>query len=146
MLLTALDAKSGAVSWKAVTGDYKRGESVSGAVLIVNGVVIIGVGGAEFGVRSDVRGYDLKSGRMLWRAHSIGPDDDILFDPEKTTHLGKPVGKDSSLKTWNGDQWKIGGGDAHGWYAYDPALDLLFYATGGPSTWNPAQRAGPTAR
>ena len=34
----------------------------------------------------------------------------MLVDPEKTTSLGKPVGKDSSLKTWTGDQWKIGGG------------------------------------
>ena len=34
-----------------------------------------------------------------------------LIDPEKTTALGKPIGKDSSTKTWEGDQWKIGGGD-----------------------------------
>ena len=60
--------------------------------------------------------------------------------------LGKPVGKDSSLKTWNGDQWKIGGGTAWGWYSYDPALNLFYYGTANPSTWNPAQRAGPDGK
>jgi PQQ-dependent dehydrogenase (methanol/ethanol family) len=54
----------------------------------------------------------------------------------------KPVGKDSSLKTWKGDQWKIGGGTTWGWYSYDKALNLMYYGTGNPSTWNPAQRPG----
>jgi alcohol dehydrogenase (cytochrome c) len=52
------------------------------------------------------------------------------------------VGKDSSLKTWQGDQWKTGGGTTWGWYSYDKALNLLYYGTGNPSTWNPAQRPG----
>src|SRR6266851_994058 len=50
---------------------------------------------------------DPKTGKQVWRAFSEGPDDQIMVDPEKTTVLGKPVGKDSSLKTWQGDQWKI---------------------------------------
>jgi PQQ-dependent dehydrogenase (methanol/ethanol family) len=53
-----------------------------------------------------------------------------------------PVGKDSSLKTWKGDQWKIGGGTTWGWYSYDPKLNLVYYGTGNPSTWNPNQRPG----
>jgi PQQ-dependent dehydrogenase (methanol/ethanol family) len=52
------------------------------------------------------------------------------------------VGKDSSLKTWKGDQWKTGGGTTWGWYSYDKALNLMYYGTGNPSTWNPAQRPG----
>ena len=65
-----------------------------------------------------------------------------LIDPEKTTELGKPVGKDSSLNTWKGDQWKIGGGATWGWYSYDPELNLIYYGIGNPSTWNPKQRPG----
>ena len=65
-----------------------------------------------------------------------------LVDPEKTTELGKPVGKDSSLKTWQGDQWKIGGGCTWGWISYDPQLNLVYYGSGNPSTWNPKQRPG----
>ncbi|MGO4816501.1 PQQ-dependent dehydrogenase, methanol/ethanol family, partial [Cupriavidus sp. 2MCAB6] len=75
-------------------------------------------------------------------AYSTGPDSEMMIDPEKTTSLGKPVGKDSSLKTWTGDQWKIGGGSSWGWYSYDPETNLFFYGTANPSTWNPVQRAG----
>ena len=72
----------------------------------------------------------------------MGPDSDTLIDPVKTTSLGKPVGPDSSLKTWQGDQWKIGGGATWGWYSYDPQLNLMYYGSGNPSTWNPKQRPG----
>lgn len=54
----------------------------------------------------------------------------------------KPVGKDSSLKTWKSDQWKLGGGTTWGWYSYDPELDLIYYGSGNPGTWNPVQRPG----
>jgi PQQ-dependent dehydrogenase (methanol/ethanol family) len=76
----------------------------------------------------------------------MGPDSDILVDPEETMSLGKPVGKNSSLNTWNGDQWKIGGGPTWGYMAYDPDLNLIYYGTGNPSTWNPVQRAGPDGK
>jgi PQQ-dependent dehydrogenase (methanol/ethanol family) len=66
----------------------------------------------------------------------------MLIDPENTMSMGKPVGKDSSLKTWKGDQWKIGGGTTWGWYTYDPELNLVYYGTGNPSTWNPVVRPG----
>src|SRR5262249_57590540 len=101
-----------------------------------------GVGGGELGVDCHVTAYDLKSGRRAWRAHSQGPDDHLLVDPEKTTALGKSVGKDSSLKTWQGDQWKTGGGCTWGWISYDPQLNLIYYGSGNPSTWNPSQRPG----
>jgi PQQ-dependent dehydrogenase (methanol/ethanol family) len=68
----------------------------------------------------------------------------MMFDPAKTidANSGKPVGKDSSLKSWEGDQWKLGGGTTWGWYTYDPKLDLFYYGTGNPGTWNPDQRPG----
>jgi hypothetical protein len=53
-----------------------------------------------------------------------------------------PVGKDSSIKTWQGEQWKLGGGTTWGWYSYDPKLNLVYYGSGNPGTWNPAQRPG----
>src|SRR6185437_5465971 len=72
----------------------------------------------------------------------MGPDSDTLISPTKTTSLGKPVGENSSEKTWKGDQWKIGGGTTWGWMSYDPELNLVYYGTGNPSTWNPIQRPG----
>jgi lanthanide-dependent methanol dehydrogenase len=144
--VVALDAKTGKEVWKAVNGDPKKGETNTATVLPVKDKLIVGISGAEFGVRSHVTAYDMKTGKQLWRAYSMGPDNEMLVDPEKTMSLGKPVGKDSSLKTWNGDQWKIGGGSTWGWYSYDPETNLFFYGTGNPSTWNPAQRAGPDGK
>src|SRR5690606_19450623 len=141
--LVALDAKTGEVKWSVVNGDPKKGETNTATVLPVKDKVIVGISGAEFGVRGHITAYDAKTGERVWRAYSVGPDDEILFDPEKTMSLGKPVGKDSSLATWNGDQWKIGGGTAWGWFSYDPETNLMYYGTANPSTWNPAQRAGP---
>ena len=140
--VVALDAKTGKEVWKAVNGDPKKGETNTATVLPVKDKLIVGISGGEFGVLGHVTAYDIKTGKRVWRAHSSGPDDHILFDPQKTTSLGKPVGKDSSLKTWQGDQWKIGGGTTWGWYSYDPDLDLVYYGSGNPSTWNPAQRPG----
>jgi lanthanide-dependent methanol dehydrogenase len=66
----------------------------------------------------------------------------MLIDPDKTMEHGKPVGKDSSLKTWQGEQWKTGGGCTWGWYSYDPQQNAFYYGSGNPSTWNPKQRPG----
>src|SRR3546814_10690661 len=88
---------------------------------------------------------DIETGEIVWRAYSTGPDDDLLVDPEKTTQLGEPIGADSRMKTWEGDQWQIGGGTTWGWVTYDPKLDLIYYGTGNPSTWNPSQRPGDNA-
>ncbi|WP_035714054.1 lanthanide-dependent methanol dehydrogenase XoxF5 [Azorhizobium doebereinerae] len=140
--LVALDSKTGKVLWSVVNGDPKKGETNTATVLPVKDKVIVGISGGEFGVHCHVTAYDMNTGKQVWRAYSMGPDKDMLMDPEKTTELGKPVGVDSSLKTWQGDQWKIGGGCTWGWYAYDPQLDTFYYGTGNPSTWNPKQRPG----
>jgi PQQ-dependent dehydrogenase (methanol/ethanol family) len=144
--LVALDAKTGKEKWKVVNGDPKKGETNTATVLPVKDKIIVGISGAEFGVRGHITAYDAKTGKRLWRAYSVGPDDEIMVDPEKTMSLGKPIGKDSSLKTWTGDQWKIGGGTTWGWYSYDPATNLFYYGTANPSTWNPVQRAGPDGK
>jgi len=139
--VVALDAKTGKEVWKVANGDPKKGETMTSAPMIVKDKVIVGISGGEFGVQGHVTAYNLKDGKKAWRAYSVGPDDQILFD-DKTTDMGKPVGKDSSIKTWQGDQWKIGGGATWGWYSYDAALNLIYYGSGNPSTWNPVQRPG----
>jgi PQQ-dependent dehydrogenase (methanol/ethanol family) len=140
--LVALDAKTGQVAWSTKNGDPGKGATGTSAPLVVKDKVLIGISGGEFGVQCHVTAYDLKTGKQAWRAFSEGPDDQILVDPVSTTELGKPVGKDSSIKTWQGDQWKIGGGCTWGWISYDPALNLVYYGSGNPSTWNPKQRPG----
>jgi PQQ-dependent dehydrogenase (methanol/ethanol family) len=140
--LVALDAKTGKVVWSQKNGDPSKGETSTGAPVIIKNKVLVGISGGEFGVRGSVTAYDMKTGQKAWRGYSMGPDSDTLIDPVKTTSLGKPVGPDSSLKTWQGDQWKIGGGSTWGWYSYDPQLNLMYYGSGNPSTWNPKQRPG----
>jgi PQQ-dependent dehydrogenase (methanol/ethanol family) len=140
--LVALDAKTGKVAWSVKDGDPAKGQTGTDAPMVVGDHVFIGVSGGEYGVRGWLSAYDIKTGKLAWRAYSEGPDKDMLVDPEKTTYLGKPIGPDSSLKTWKGDQWKLGGGDTWGWYSYDPKLNLIYYGSGNPGTWNPAQRPG----
>jgi PQQ-dependent dehydrogenase (methanol/ethanol family) len=140
--LVALDAKDGKVVWQMKNGDPSKGETGTSAPMVVKDKILVGISGGEFGVHCHVTAYDLKSGRRVWRGFSQGPDDQLLVDPEKTTELGKPIGKDSSLKTWQGDQWKTGGGCTWGWLSYDPQLNLVYYGSGNPSTWNPKQRPG----
>ncbi len=140
--LVALDAKTGKEAWKVVNGDPKKGETNTATVLPVKDKIIVGISGGEYGVRCHVTAYDMKTGKQAWRAYSMGPDEEMLVDPAATTELGKPIGKDSSLKTWQGDQWKTGGGCTWGWYSYDPQANLVYYGSGNPSTWNPKQRPG----
>ena len=140
--VVALDAKSGQELWKVANGDPTKGETNTATVLPVNGKIIVGISGGEFGVHCSVTAYDQNTGKRVWRGYSEGTDEMMLMNPEKTMSLGKPVGKDSSLKTWEGDQWKTGGGCTWGWYSYDPKLNLMYYGSGNPSTWNPKQRPG----
>ncbi len=140
--LVALDALTGEKKWSVVNGDPSKGGTGTAAPMVVKDKVYVGISGGEFGVRGYMTAYNTKDGSMAWRGYSMGPDSDTLMDPEKTTHLGTPVGKDSGTATWEGDQWQIGGGTVWGWFSYDPELNLVYYGTGNPSTWNPVQRPG----
>jgi PQQ-dependent dehydrogenase (methanol/ethanol family) len=139
--LVALDAATGKEVWSHKRDDAKRGATSTAAAHVFKDKVLVGVSGGEFGVRGYIKAYDF-DGKELYTAYSTGPDNEMLVDPEKTTSMLQPVGKDSSLKTWQGDQWTIGGGTTWGWYSYDPDIDTFYYGTGNPSTWNPVQRPG----
>ena len=145
-MLVALDAKSGKVVWSVKNGDPSLGAVNTNAPHVFKNKVITGISGGEWGVRGYISAYDINTGDMAWRGYSVGPDDEMLIDPSTTTTWKdgrvQPVGADSSLSTWQEDQWKIGGGTTWGWYSYDKALNLMYYGTGNPSTWNPAQRPG----
>ncbi len=140
--VVALDAATGEPIWSVSNGDHARGETLTAAPVVVRDKVFIGISGGEFGVRGSLTAYNTADGSMVWRAYSTGPDSEALIDPNETTMMGQPIGQaDLGISTWNGDEWKIGGGTTWGWYTYDPDLDLIYYGTGNPGTWNPAQRA-----
>jgi lanthanide-dependent methanol dehydrogenase len=144
--LVALDAQTGKVLWSVKNGNPKIGETNTNAPHVFKDKVLTGISGGEFGVRGRITAYDIKTGNVLWRAWSTGPDEEMLIDPKKTMTWTngrmRPVGKDSSVKTWQGEQWKLGGGTTWGWYSYDPKLNLVYYGSGNPGTWNPHQRPG----
>ena len=144
--LVALDAKTGKVVWTVKNGNPKIGETNTNAPHIFKDKVITGISGGEFGVRGRLLAYDIKTGKLVWKGYSEGTDAEMIMDPQKTMTWtnGKmaAVGKDSSLKTWQGEQYKLGGGTTWGWYSYDPKLNLVYYGSGNPGTWNPSQRPG----
>jgi PQQ-dependent dehydrogenase (methanol/ethanol family) len=139
--LVALDMETGEEVWSDKRDDPKVGATSTAAAHVFDDKIIVGISGGEFGVRGYVQAYDL-DGNVQYKAYSTGPDDEMLVDGSKTTEMLEPIGADSSLKSWQGEQWKIGGGTTWGWYSYDPDTNLYYYGSGNPSTWNPVQRPG----
>tara|TARA_B110001469_G_scaffold61028_1_gene58563 strand:+ start:304 stop:2511 length:2208 start_codon:yes stop_codon:yes gene_type:complete len=128
--LIALDAKTGEQNWSVQTTPGNSNYSVTGAPRIVKGMVIIGNGGAELGVRGYITAYDVKTGVQLWRFYTVPGDPK---KPQENPAL------EAALETWGGDEWyKLGGGGGTVWdsLVYDPELDLLFIGTGNGSPWN----------
>lgn len=79
-------------------------------------------------MRGYVTAYNIKDGKQEWRAYATGPDEDLLLDPKFNQHNPHYGQFGLGQKTWEGDAWKIGGGTNWGWYAYDPKLDMVYYA------------------
>ena len=141
--VVALDAKTGRELWKVKNGDYKAGETITMSPLVVGDKLIVGNSGGENGVRGSLTAYSLQDGHLVWRAYGTGTDKDAIIDPQTTLMMGKPIGEaDLGVKTWHGDQWQHGGASAWGWISYDPELNLIYYGTSNPGTWNPNQRPG----
>jgi alcohol dehydrogenase (cytochrome c)/quinohemoprotein ethanol dehydrogenase len=131
--LVALDAKTGKPVWSVVTIDQAKPYTVTGAPRIVKGKVLIGNGGAEFGVRGYVSAYDAESGKLVWRFYTVPGDPTQPFEAAVLKQ---------AAATWSGEWWKSGGGGTV-WdsMAYDPELDLLYIGTGNGSPWNQRVRS-----
>lgn len=140
--IVALDAKTGEEIWKMENSDISVGSTLTIAPFVVKDKVLVGTSGAELGVRGYVTAYNIKDGKMEWRAYATGPDEDLLLDKSFNVHNPHYGQFGLGLATWEGDAWKIGGGTNWGWYAYDPKLDLIYYGSGNPAPWNETMRPG----
>ena len=131
--LIALDAATGQLVWEQLTIDPRRRYTITGAPRIVKGKVVIGNGGAEFGVRGYVSAYDAQTGKLVWRFYTVPGDPAKPFE--------QPILAEAA-KTWTGEWWKIGGGGTV-WDAivYDPELDLLYIGVGNGGPWNEKYRS-----
>lgn len=112
--LLAFDAASGAVLWKTVMDDYKKGYSATAAPLVVRNLVISGMAGAEFGTRGFIDAYDADTGKRVWRFYTVASE-------------GEQGGN-----SWSADSWKRGGGATWITGTYDPELNLVYWGTGNP--------------
>lgn len=113
--LVALDAATGKLLWKNVIASQQLGESTPGVPLAVNGVVYMGVGGSDLGIRGHVMAYDAATGRELWRFYTI------------------PMGKDIGAETWKRPETaKTGGGGIWGAMTLDVSAGELFVPVGNP--------------
>jgi quinohemoprotein ethanol dehydrogenase len=126
--LVSLDAKTGKVNWSVQTTDQSMPYTITGAPRVIKGNVIIGNGGAEFGVRGYVSAYDAESGEMAWRFYTIPGNPAEPFESDEM---------ETAAATWNGEWWNFGGGGTV-WdsMAFDPELNLLYIGVGNGSPWN----------
>lgn len=126
--LLALDAAVGTLLWETLTIDLSQPYSITGAPRVIDGRVIIGNGGAEYGVRGYVSAYSADNGEMLWRFYTVPGDPASGFEQPELA---------MAAQTWSGSWWELGGGGTV-WdhMAYDPELDLLYVGVGNGSPWN----------
>ncbi len=120
----ALDQKTGKEVWATKSGDAKDGLAMTGAPLLANGVLLVGVAGAEFGIRGYIEGYDPQTGKRLWRSYTI----------PRPGEPGADSWPDNAANASGGSTWTTG--------SYDPELDLVFWGIGNPAPWNPLLRKG----
>lgn len=127
--IVALDQKTGDVVWRKKIADYKAGYSYTAAPLIVNGLVITGNSGGEFGIVGEVQARNADTGELVWTR------------PVIEGHMGTLNGKESTMTgtlnaTWPGDMWKTGGGATWLGGSYDADTDTLVFGTSNPAPWN----------
>ena len=131
--LVALNADTGAVVWSVQTTPPNSDYTITGAPRVIKGNVVIGQGGAEYGVRGFLGAYNAQTGKEAWRFYVIPGDPSKPFeDPALAV----------AAKTWNGQWWKYGGGGTP-WdgIAYDPELNFVYVGTGNGSPWNANHRS-----
>jgi quinohemoprotein ethanol dehydrogenase len=131
--LIALDQRTGVPVWSVQTTDPAKAYSITAAPRIARDKVVIGNGGAEYGVRGYVTAYDAETGNQVWRFYTVPGDPSAGFESAAMA---------TAAKTWKGKAWWKTGGGGTPWegMAYDPDLDLLFFGTGNASTWYRALR------
>jgi len=138
--IVALDAKTGDVVWKEKIDNFADGYSQTAAPLIVNGLVLTGVSGGEFGVVGRVEARDAKTGKMVWMRPVVEGHMGFKYDKDgKATENGV---SGTPGKSWPGDLWKTGGAATWLGGTYNAKTGLAYFGTGNPAPWNSHLRKG----
>jgi lanthanide-dependent methanol dehydrogenase len=138
----AVDAKTGQRVWSTRLGNVRRGETMTGPPIVIGDKVIVGNSGAELGVRGWVQALNVNTGAPVWKAYNTGPDVDVKIGANFKAFYAKDRGANLGSTTWGGTLWQQGGSTAWAWMTYDPALNLVYYGTANPGSWNPDIRPG----
>ncbi|MEH6493073.1 PQQ-dependent methanol/ethanol family dehydrogenase [Halopseudomonas sp.] len=138
--LVALNKDTGKVVWRKTVADYKAGYSITAAPLVVNGKLITGVSGGEFGVVGKIEAYNPSNGELLWTRPTIEGHMGYTYKDGKPVEAGISGGE--ANRSWPGDLWKTGGGAPWLGGFYDPETNLLLFGTGNPAPWNSHLREG----
>ena len=129
--LIALDAATGRAVWERDTiVDHKRSYTITGAPRVIKGNVIIGQGGAEYGVRGYLSAYDAETGKQKWRWYTVPGDPSKPYEDASMKMAAKTW--DPSNKYWEAG----GGGTPWDTITFDPQLNLLYVGTGNGSPWS----------
>lgn len=133
--LVALDAKTGKLLWEQQIADPKLGYSETMAPTAVNGKILIGTNGGEYGVRGFVKAYDAESGKLLWTFHTIPENSVGVWATRDATgrDMLRDIAAEKAALAKMGDPYKTLGGGV--WQ--NPAVDLetnrVFFMAGNPS-------------
>jgi quinohemoprotein ethanol dehydrogenase len=124
--LIALNAKNGKPMWSVQTFTKDWPYSITGAPRVFDGMVVVGNGGADLGVRGFVSAWDADTGRFLWKFYLVPGDPSKGPDGAASDSVMA-----MATKTWTGEWWKWGGGGT-AWDSinYDPELGLIYVGTG----------------
>ncbi|MGI8508803.1 MAG: PQQ-dependent dehydrogenase, methanol/ethanol family [Gemmatimonadaceae bacterium] len=138
----AVDTATGKEVWRTQVENVENGTTITMAPLIVKDKVLVGNSGGEMGTLGELTALDLKSGKIVWRATSVGPDSLARIGADFKPFYSWMRGKDLGATTWPAGAWKHGAGAPWGWVSYDPDLNLIYYGTSNTGPWNAAQRPG----
>lgn len=138
--LVALNQDTGEVVWREKIDNYQDGYSYSAAPLVVNGLVLTGVSGGEFGVVGRVEARDAKTGQMVWVRPVVEGHMGYTFD--KAGNKVENGVSGTTNKSWPGDLWKTGGAAPWLGGTYDAKTGLAYFGTGNPAPWNSHLRPG----
>jgi quinohemoprotein ethanol dehydrogenase len=138
--LVAIDAASGQKAWEVDTRtEPSRKITITSAPYAARGLVVVGSGGGEYGVRGYVTAYDARTGALRWRWFVTPGDPSRPFEDESQAMAA--LTWDPSTRYWENG----GGGNVWHSMAIDPDLGLLYFGTGQPGPWARTKR-GPVAR
>ncbi len=110
----ATSKASGEIVWQSKLADPGRGETLTVAPLVVRDTGVVGVAGAEYGIRGHLMGFDLNTGKETWRTYTVAGEDD------------------PNAKSWGGKSNLTGGGSIWQTGSYDPKVNLMYWGTGNP--------------